>query len=239
MPAKTEVLVLQHVACETIGSIQDNLAAKNITARVIKTFEHEQVPANLGPASGLVVMGGPMGVYDDDKFPNLSQEKRLIESVVRDEKPVLGICLGSQLLAAALGANVRASGQQEIGWHTVNLTAAGQTDPLWLNIPQSFTALHWHGDIFDLPSDAELLASSAMTAHQAFRFGTAYGLLFHLEVTAESLANMAATFPGDLEKVGLNGDSLMQQAREHLPALRSIGERVFGRWVENVLAAAG
>jgi len=233
-----EAIVLQHVECETIGSIQNSLTARQVSARVVRLFAGEPVPKSVAAAGGLIVMGGPMGVCDHDRFPHLRDEIRLIEATVRDGKPVLGICLGSQLLAAALGANVRPSGQQEIGWHEVSLAPAAKSDPLWRDMPGTFTPLHWHGDIFDLPHGAELLASSRMTAHQAFRFGTnAYGLLFHLEVTASSIERMATAFPDDLAKVGLTSTTLMEQSQRHLPGLRSIGEQVFGRWVDSVVAS--
>jgi GMP synthase (glutamine-hydrolysing) len=232
----SEVVVLEHVGCETIGCLRDVLSAKQVTVRVVRLFEGEPVPANLETAAGLIVMGGPMGVYDHDRFPHLMDEMRLIEATVREEKPVLGICLGSQLLAAALGATVKASGQQEIGWHEVTLAPAAKTDGIWSGIPSKFMALHWHGDIFDLPAGAELLASSRMTAHQAFRYGkNAYGLLFHLEVTASGIAGMAAAFPGDLEQVGLSSSALIEQSQRHLPGLRIIGEQALGRWVECVI----
>jgi GMP synthase (glutamine-hydrolysing) len=233
-----EVVVLQHVACETIGSIQDALTARQVSARAIHLFDGEPVPTSLGTAGGLIVMGGPMGVYDHDRFPHLTDEMRLIAATVREGKSVLGICLGCQLLAAALGAKVRPSGQQEIGWHEVSLALAAKADPLWQGIPSTFTPLHWHGDIFDLPDGAELLASSRMTAHQAFRFGdSAYGLLFHLEVTAAGIERMAAAFPDDLTQVGLSSAALMEQSLGYLPGLRGIGEQVFRRLVENLIAS--
>ncbi len=232
-----EVIVLQHVGCETIGSIEESLRSRNITARVIQLFDGQPVPSSLGSSSGLIVMGGPMGVYDHERFPHLIDEMRLIEATARGGKPVLGICLGSQLLAAALGARVKSSGRQEIGWHPVTLASAAKTDPLWTDIPTTFTALHWHGDIFDLPAEAELLASSQMTEHQAFRYGkNAYGLLFHLEVTASGIEGMATAFPDDLKKVGLTRASLIEQSQIHLPTLADIGEKVFGRWANEVVA---
>jgi putative intracellular protease/amidase len=126
----SEVVVLQHVDCETIGSIQDVLAAKQTAVRVVRLFKGEPVPRDLGAAGGLIVMGGPMGVYDHDRFPFLTDEMRLIEATARADKPVPGICLGSQLLAAALGATVKPSGRQEIGWREVTLAPAAKSDEL-------------------------------------------------------------------------------------------------------------
>lgn len=235
-----EVTVLQHVECETIGSIAELLHAKDLSVRIIRLFDDQPAPSTLDSSSGLIVMGGPMGVYDQERFPYLTDERRLIEATVRANKPVLGICLGSQLLAAALGAAVKPSGTQEIGWHAVTLASAAKNDPLWSEIPTTFMALHWHGDVFELPAGAELLASSAMTPHQAFRYGkNAYGLLFHLEVTADSIERMADSFPDDLKKVGLTRTSLIEQSQRHLPGLRSIGEKVFGRWVAEVARPSG
>jgi GMP synthase (glutamine-hydrolysing) len=235
-PMPSEVVVLQHVGCETIGSIQAVLAAKQVAVRVVRLFKGEPVPKDLGAAGGLIVMGGPMGVYDHDRFPFLLHEMRLIEATARADKPVLGICLGSQLLAAALGATVKPSGRQEIGWHEVTLAPAAESDELWSGVPSKFMAVHWHGDIFDLPASAQLLASSQMTAHQAFRYGpSAYGLLFHMEVTAGGLDGMAAAFPGDLEKVGLTRAALLEQSQHYLPGLQTIGEQVFQRWVQRLI----
>lgn len=235
-----EIIAIEHVECETIGSIRDTLGEKRITVRTIQPFKGDAIPSDLGPARGLIVMGGPMGVYDHDKFPFLRDEMRLIQSAVQREIPLLGICLGSQLLAAAAGAAVRPSGQYEIGWHSVSLTDTAKSDPLLQGIPHSFMALHWHGDVFELPASAELLASSLMTAHQAFRLGKcAYGFLFHMEVTAEGLERMAATFPEDVERVGLTAAKLSEQSQQFLPALRPIANEVFGRWADLVAAASG
>ncbi len=219
------VTVLQHVAPEGLASIQDALDARQIGSETVRIFGGQPVPQVL-ESDGLIVMGGPMGVYDP--LAHLRDEQRLIESALKQTKPVLGVCLGSQLLASVLGAAVRPSGRQEIGWHKVT----ARKDPLWEGIPEAFQALHWHGDIFDLPSGATPLASSAMTEQQAFQHGRALGLLFHLEVTEPAIAGMAAAFPDDLAKVGLNQSQLIDQSRAHLPALREIGAKVFGRWID-------
>ena len=179
-----------------------------------------------------------MSVYESDRLPHLAQEMRLIESALADHRPVLGVCLGSQLLAQVLGSKVSAGPRTEIGWHRVRLNEPGQRDPLWAGAPAEFQGFHWHGDVFDVPRGCESLASSDQTACQAFRSGTsAYGVLFHMEVTESLLDGMAASFPDELAHAGGNIEQLHLGTKEHLPALASIGERFFGGWAR--LAARG
>jgi GMP synthase (glutamine-hydrolysing) len=219
------VTVLQHVAPEGLASIQNALDARQIKAETVRIFEQQPVPHQL-ESDGLIVMGGPMGVHDP--LPHLRDEQRLIESALSQHKPVLGVCLGSQLLANVLGATVKSSGRQEIGWHRVTV----EDDALWQGLPASFQALHWHGDIFDLPPKANSLASSDMTEQQGFRYGNALGLLFHLEVTERVIDEMALAFPDDLAKVGLSRSRLAEETRQHMPALKAIGSQVFARWTD-------
>src|SRR5262249_25507763 len=140
----------------------------------------QPIPRSIGEAAGLIVMGGPMGVYEQDRYPYLTDEIRLIEDALGVGKPILGICLGSELLAAALGAEVRRATSKEIGWHRVSLTDSALEDKLLSGIDSSFMAYHWHGDEFELPVGAVALIRSDATANQAFRYGDrAYGFLFH------------------------------------------------------------
>jgi GMP synthase (glutamine-hydrolysing) len=226
-----EVLVIQHIECETAGTIADALGAKGTSLRIVSVYKGEPIPKELGAAGGLVVMGGPMGVYEADRYPFLSEEIRLIERAVKAEKPVLGVCLGSQLLAKALGASVTKGTRKEIGWYPVSLADDAAKDPLWAGLQRSFTAYHWHGDVFELPAGAEWLASSALTPCQAFRYGKgAYGLLFHMEVTEQIIAGMIRTFAQELRDEGLDGQRIAELSASHLPHLQSIGSLVFGRW---------
>ena len=139
--------------------------------------------------AGVVVMGGPMSANDDHRLPGLAAELRWIERVVAAGVPYLGVCLGSQLLARAAGAGVRPGSAPEIGFAEITVTAAGEGDPLLRHLAPRTVVLHWHGEVFDLPSGAVSLARSALTEHQAFRLGDrAWGLLFHAEADEQLVA---------------------------------------------------
>lgn len=227
----TKVYALQHVATEPLGTIAEALAARDIGVEYVRVYAGETVPSSLADAAGLVVMGGPMGVSEQHELRFLGDELRLIERALGAEKPVLGVCLGSQLLATALGATVRHKARKEIGWFTVSLTEEGQQDRLFDGVASRFTAYHWHGDEFDLPGGAVHLASSEQTLHQAYRFGTnAYGLLFHLEATPEIVGDMVTAFAGELAEEELDGGEIIRRMNDHLPKLQGIGATIFARW---------
>lgn len=233
------VIVLQHVACETLGTIEGALRRFGLSPRVVRIDLGEEVPPEIGTADGLVVMGGPMSVYDHPRLPHLRDEFRLIESALKASRPILGVCLGSQLLAHVLGARVYPGQQKEIGWHEVRLSPAARQDQLWSAAPETFVGFHWHGDIFDLPSGAVSLASSALTPNQAFQaHGSAYGILFHLEVTAGHVDAMAEAFLGELEETGGTSAGLSLGLGSHLAALTDIGQGVFGSWAQLARLAA-
>lgn len=150
----------------------------------------------------LVVMGGPMSVHDEREYPWLKREKRLIDEALRAAKGVLGVCLGAQLLADVLGARVYRSGEKEIGWHPVRAVRnrPDAASPWAATLPDSFLAFHWHGETFDLPSGAVHLAETDVCPHQAFAIGSqVLALQFHLEVTPESVGELATHCAGDLD----------------------------------------
>lgn len=231
----SKVWVLQHIHCETLGIIADALESIDISPHYVRPFEGQPVPKGMGDAVGLIVMGGPLGVYDHPQYPFLMDERRLIEKALHKEKPVLGVCLGSQLLAATLGAPVTKGKGKEIGWYPVTLLESAKTDRLWAGVEPSFIAYHWHGDIFDLPRGAVLLASSESTKCQAFRYGhNAYGLLFHMEVTGKIIQDMVETFMDELQEVGIDGSDILRKVKGCLPQLQNTGGLVFRRWANLV-----
>jgi GMP synthase (glutamine-hydrolysing) len=229
--AAPHVLVLRHAACEGLGAIGDALRDAGYATREVCAHAGEPIPSDLDGARGLVVMGGPMGVYEVARHPHLADELRLLERALRRDAPVLGVCLGSQLLATALGARVTSSGTREIGWHPVDLLEACARDPLFEGVASPITPLNWHGDVFELPRGAERLARSAMTEHQAFRFGRrAWGLLFHLEADAAQVRAMSDAFPGELRDAGLDPAALARASEEQAARVRETAMLVFGRW---------
>jgi GMP synthase (glutamine-hydrolysing) len=141
--------------------------------------------------------------------------------------------LGSQLLAATLGVEVKSGAQKEIGWHPVALTEYAATDALLKELPARFTAYHWHGDAYDLPQGAVSLASSELTPCQGFRYGAnAYGFLFHMEVTEKIIQNIVKEFSDELEAENIVAETIIQQTRDHLSNLQAIGAKVFRRWAK-------
>jgi GMP synthase (glutamine-hydrolysing) len=170
------VLILQHAEGEWIGSMEHWFADKEYSLSTIRLDHDEQLPEE-SSFDWLIVMGGPMSVYDESGYPWLVAEKQFIREAIDQNKTVLGICLGGQLIANALGATVKANSQQEIGWYEVHKVAA---EAEWL--PETFKPLSWHGDMFEVPEKATSLAYSKVTPSQGFAFNErVIALQFHLE----------------------------------------------------------
>jgi GMP synthase-like glutamine amidotransferase len=181
------VLFLKNITTEGPGTIEDHLRSRKIRFSIVDLSKGEPLPS-VDSFSHLVVLGGPMAVYEMDRYPYLSAEARLIDEAITKNKRVLGVCLGAQMLAHVLGERVYAGQQKEIGWHEVALTQEGMQDPamsaLAVDGRPAAEVFQWHGDTFDLPDKAVRLASSDVYPNQAFRFsGGVYALQFHIEVT--------------------------------------------------------
>ena len=180
---------LQHVPFEGLGSIEEWAHGVGATISCTRLFAGEPLPT-LTDFDCLVVMGGPMNIYEEDKYPWLVREKGFIRQAIHADKPVLGICLGAQLIADVLRANVYPNTQKEIGWFPINLADSAPAE-LHSLFPADLEVMHWHGDTFDLPECSALLASSQACRHQGFIYDERIiGLQFHLETTKVSLANL-------------------------------------------------
>lgn len=190
---------LQHVPFEDLAKIKD--WAKNRNHEISRTllFDNQELPG-MDEFDWLVIMGGPMNIYEEDKYPWLVREKRFILDAIASNKIVLGICLGGQLVADVLGGKVRKNAQKEIGWYPVKLTLEGQESGIFKVLSEEFMAFHWHGDTFDIPPGAIRAAESEACANQAFILGKAVGLQFHLESSMGSIDSLIKNCRDELVK---------------------------------------
>jgi len=220
------VVVFRHVPFEGLGLIQPALDEGRVAVEFADLFRDDAPEPDVAGAAGLILMGGPMSA--NDNLPYLRREMDYIRQAAERGQPVLGVCLGAQLAAQALGARVYRNPVKEIGWFDVYLTEAGRQDPLLCTLGVPETVLEWHGDTFDLPSGAEWLAWSEGCRNQAFRLGPSlYGLQFHLEVTPEMIVDWCAQDAncGDVRELDGPIDPYRNAAR-----LAQLSRRVFGRW---------
>jgi GMP synthase-like glutamine amidotransferase len=216
VPSGPRWVVVQHVAHEGPGAVGEALISAGHDVSLVRVDRGEPLPGadDLGNLAGLVVMGGPMGVHDEATFPWLAHERRLMTAAVRAELPVLGICLGAQQLALALGGQVTTGPQAEIGVGQVHLTGRGLEDPVCGPAGADLPCLHWHGDTFSLPEGGVLLAGNEHYPHQAFRFGQrAYGLQFHVELTPTLAAGWRSHLPSGVTIGVDDADRISAQGR--------------------------
>ncbi len=182
------VQIIKHIDIEGPGTIGNFLDDDGISYNIIDVFNEEPLPNSLSNTSAVIVLGGPMNVYEEDEYPFLRKEDEFLKEVIEEGLPTLGFCLGAQLIAKAKGALVKKNPQKEIGWFSVSVTEDGSSDPLFQGFQEEFDVFQWHGDTFDIPEEAVRLAESELCPNQAFRVGhNIYGLQFHVEVTDEMI----------------------------------------------------
>ena len=220
------VLAFRHVPFEDVGLIAPALAARGVDLVYADAFRQTGAEPDWRSAAGLIFMGGPMSA--NDALPFIQQEIGIISAAVALGRPVLGVCLGAQLLARVLGARVYRYPIKEIGWAPVYWTEAARQDRLLEGLPSPETVFHWHGETFDLPAGSEWLARSEVCRNQAFRAGSnAYGLQFHLEVTPEMISTWCRedANAGDMRELTAPIDP-----HAHAAALAQLAATVFDRW---------
>lgn len=228
-------LAIRHVAFEDLDAFAPALAARGYNVSYRDAPTDDLADGMLADCDLLVVLGGPIGVYEEDRYPFLKSEIYAIEQRLKTAKPVLGICLGAQLMARTLGAKVHPAGFKEIGWAGISLSAGGRASPLAKLAPGT-RVLHWHGDTFDLPSGATHLASTPRTPNQAFAVGRhALALQFHLEVTANGLERWLV---GHAVEIGaaprVTVPRLRADAAKFATDLVSQGRAVLDAWLDGL-----
>jgi GMP synthase-like glutamine amidotransferase len=236
------LLVLQHIACEPPAAYEEEMRARGVEFHRVELDEGDPLP-DWRQFAGIVAMGGPMGAYEDGRHSWLKDEKRLIADAVHSDLPYWGVCLGSQLLAASLGARVFPGPAAEVGVLPVSTTEAAAADPVFAAAPSEFEALQWHADTFELPEGAAQLARSEAYEQQAFVFKRAYGLQFHIEVDA-ALATEWGDVPAYARSLTelLGADALPKlvgEVRRSETESTGLARRLFGRWLERVVGLPG
>lgn len=214
---------IQHVPFEDAANIAVWAADRGHTLAYTRMYRGEPLPER-SEFDWLVVMGGPMGVHDTDEFPWLRQERDFLVRAIDRDHVVLGVCLGAQLIAHAMGTAVGPNGEKEIGWFPVRLTEAAAGSPAFAALPEEFVAFHWHGDTFGVPSGALHTAASKACTNQAFACGgRVYGLQFHLEYSFRSIQMMVDNCFEDLvPSPHVQTAAEMLYGHEHVDSLRDL-----------------
>lgn len=226
------VLVFRHVPFEDLGRIAPALERSGAAVEYVDLFRDPARPVDVRSAAGLVFMGGPMSA--NDELPYLRRELDIIGEAAASGTPVLGICLGAQLIAKALGGRVYRNPVKEIGWYPVTWTPAAAADAVLEGLSGSDTVFHWHGETFDLAPGSEWLAYSEKCRHQAFRWGRAvYGFQFHLEVTPEMIADWTRQ---DLNSADVGELERLPDPSANAARLEELSALVFGRWASRLRA---
>ncbi len=184
---RNRILVLEHAADEGTGAMGPFLKQAGFALETIRLHDGDKIPANALSMHAIISMGGPMGAYEDEKYPFLKAESEMLRKAIWSGMPVLGICLGAQMIAKSAGARVYRAPQREIGWHSINMEPDAESDILFSGTGKELLVFQFHEDTFDLPPSAVRLANSRRCRNQAFRVCNAYGLQFHVEMTMEMI----------------------------------------------------
>lgn len=229
------VLIFRHLACEGPGYFEDFLIRHDVPFRLIAIDQGDSVPDSVDFASGLVFMGGPMSVNDD--LPWIGQELDLIRLAHQQGMPVLGHCLGGQLIAKALGGRVGRNPVKEIGWHAVDCNPDDAAQPWLQGLPTRFDAFHWHGETFELPPGATRLLSNNWCRHQAFAIGNCLGLQCHVEMTPAMVVEWCRAHADEISEPNASVQSRQQMLVDidnRCARLQQAAEVLYSHWLRRL-----
>lgn len=232
-----KILVCQHVPYELLGTLDPLFRNSRFRIKYNNFSRHPDSIPKIDTYDGLVVLGGPMNVDETDKYPHLAYEVDLIRETIHQKKPVLGICLGAQLTAKALGAKVKKNKVKEIGWYKINLTNDGKNDAVIAPVKKLSKIFQWHGDTFDIPDGATHLASSPDCANQAFKYKDfVYGFQFHLEVDEATIKRWLVVPENEADVAEMAGISdpqkILDETPHYIDELKQVSNEVFNEFIK-------
>ena len=228
------VFFIKHINIEGPETLGEFFKKHGFTSRTLDLSYGDNFPKDFSDIEAVVCLGGPMNVYEEDKYPFLKEEDVFIKKVLKEEISFLGICLGSQLLAKAAGAKVTENAVKEIGWYKVELTADGKKDLLFEGIPEEIEIYQWHGDTFAIPREGKWLASSQLCAHQALKVGPcAYGLQFHIEITDKSIQEWSDEyFKDDMATLTTQKGNMLKRYEENKKSFHFLADKIFSNFLK-------
>lgn len=226
-------LIIQNDAGEGAGQLQTLLDHRRLVSRLYLGWVAPYAELDQSDYSALVVLGGAQGVYEADQYPYLLDEMALCQAFINADKPVIGLCLGAQVVATALGGQVEQNTQKEIGWFEIELSEDAAEDDLLKDLPQRSMAFHFHGDYFKLPEACTGLASSALTECQLFRYKqNVYGFQYHAEVDLPLIEVMCRSNEEYMKDNGYDIDTVLNETQEHLDSYLLRCESILERWID-------
>ena len=229
------IYIFRHIDCEGPGYLAEVLDARGLSYRIVAVDRGEAIPASPRDAAGLVFMGGPMSA--NDPLPWIADELRLIRAAADAAIPLLGHCLGGQLISKALGAEVGPNPVPEIGWHPVTVMESMAAEPWLRALPKTFEAFHWHGETFALPDAATLILRSEFCQNQAYVLGNTLALQCHVEVTAGMVREWAARYREELSSPSpsvQDAEAMQSDLEERVAALQQVAEAIYDVWLSKL-----
>ncbi len=231
------IYVFRHIACEGPGYLAEVMERNNASYQLIPIDQGAEIPESPAGASGLVFMGGPMSV--NDSLAWINAELSLIRRAFEEEIPLLGHCLGGQLISKALGASVYANPVKEVGWFPVERVSSPESTEILGDIPQRFHAFHWHGETFSLPAGAVPLLRSEYCERQAWAMGSTFAFQCHIEMTEEMVRAWSLEYAHELESNEpsvQSAEAMQAHLNEHVRESQAVADEIYGRWLEHVAA---
>ncbi len=231
--------IIKHVPFEGPGLLAEELSSRGHSYRIVELHRGDALPeTSTDTIGGVIVLGGPMNVDETDRYPFLSEERVWIKDVLAAGIPIMGVCLGAQLMARSAGAPVVANEEKEIGFDAIELTDEGIRDPIFSGVPNRFDVFHWHGDRFELPAASTLLSRSAQCRHQALRLHpSAYGFQFHLEITEDMIDRWTSNAAEELKSARTSRETILADSREKLASVHAAARKIFSNYFDRIVPA--